>query len=289
MNTGAAGSLLASLDWVSRDVCRSSPGPSTPRGVGRRRDTLTGVAGARTCTPHARRRRDAAPAGRRRGDLRREPQHQFHERLHQALHLLRLQPRPSRGGRLPAPLAEVVRRAEEAASLAPQRCASRPACRRSSTGATTSTSRGPSPPRCPSYTSTRSRPRKFSMGRCVGNVDQGILSSEGRRLGTLPGPQPRSSIRPSAISSRAAALPSRSGSTGSRPRTRWVSGPPPRYVRAHRARRTGSGTWRCCARSRRTPAASRSRAALTDPLRGADVGLQGALPASVPMRPGSRS
>ncbi len=46
------------------------------------------------------RRRAARPASGRRGDLRRQPEHQLHERLHQALHLLRLQPRPPGGGGL---------------------------------------------------------------------------------------------------------------------------------------------------------------------------------------------
>ena len=151
MSTGAAGSLLVALDRVSRDVRailgRALDGAEVSvdeAEVARRRDR------PRPAGADARRRRAAPPARRRRRHLRRQPQHQLHQRLHQALRLLRLLPRPPRGGGLPA--ADRRGRAARAGGVGSRRharSASRPGCRRSSTAASTSTSRARSRPRCP--------------------------------------------------------------------------------------------------------------------------------------------
>ena len=109
------------LSWCNRwtlqdsswpDVCAASfsrralgagEGPRLPR---RRRAHSRGVRSPRPLhrrrpvRPGRRRQRNPPPSGRRRHQLRRHPQHQFHQRLLRRMQVLRLQRRPARPDRL---------------------------------------------------------------------------------------------------------------------------------------------------------------------------------------------
>ena len=116
--------------------------------------------------------------------------------------------------------------------------------------------------RCPTCTSTPSRPRRC----CTASTRSGLPIAEylgelqEAGLGTLPGTS--AEILDQEVRDRHRARPHHDRASGSRsspPRTRSASARPRRSCTATSRRRpTGSGTWRSCATSRRTRAASPS-------------------------------
>jgi FO synthase len=92
MSTGDAGSLDPALDASARRPRHPGPRLDGAEVSVATRECLAAPPGA-TLSAHARRRRAAPAARRRHRHLRGQPQHQLHQRLHQALRLLRLLPR----------------------------------------------------------------------------------------------------------------------------------------------------------------------------------------------------
>ena len=254
MSTGDAGdappharlglAATSAASWRARSTatrCPSTTRSSSPRAKGR---------DAPRAEPRG--RRAAAPPGRRRRHVRRQPQHQLHERLHQALHVLRVLAGPPRGGGLfPARRGDRAPRAR----------------RRGRSGATEVCIQAGLPPEA--RRPLLHRPHAARIKRALPDLHLHAFSPEEMLYGTVrsglsikdyltelrrrgsarcPGRRRRSSTRRSATSSRAAASPSTSGSRSSPRRTRSASAPRrPSCTGTSRRPRTGCGTWRCCA------------------------------------------
>ena len=288
------GAVAIALDWASRESRASWARPRRRRAVGGRRHPAGRRHGRDLAGAHPGRRRAAPPAGRRRGHLRRQPQHQLHQRLHQALQVLRVQPRPPRGGGLlPADRRGRAARASRRGSWARPRSASRPGL----------------PPKLDGWfyvdlcralkaALPELHLHAFSPEEVLYGVDPlGLPIAEyltrSRRPGSArcPAPRPRSSTRRSATSSRAGRITRRAVDRGHHHRARARH---PHdlddHVRPRRdARALDRGTWSCCATSRRTPAASPSSCRCRSSTRRRRCTASGSSPASGPARPASRS
>ena len=124
--------------WRPRAIAKGREGRRALRGRADRavrRDPARGDRG-----DAGRRRRAAGRAGRGAGDLRRQPQHQLHQRLHRRLRLLRLRPGQALARRLPGRARRTSRRGStRRSSSAPPRSACRagsiPTTRSRTTGA----------------------------------------------------------------------------------------------------------------------------------------------------------
>ena len=105
---------------------------------------LCGVEGRRPRRAPRRRRRAPPRAGRRRGRLRRQPQHQLHQRVREGVHASARSPATTAPRRATSSIGTRSCAAPSRRAIsAPPRSASRPGSRRASTGGSTSTSAAP--------------------------------------------------------------------------------------------------------------------------------------------------
>ncbi len=209
---------------------RSRSGARRDRACARRRPPDRGRAdralrGAppRSDRGHARRRRRAARrAGRRHGDVRRQPEHQLHERLRRRLRVLRLRPGPPLAGRLrgdrgrvPAPHRRSGRLRSNRDLHAGRHPPRLRACRLRPVALARQGSGSPAPP-----------PRLLAHGgplhvRALGpHARPGLrVSASSRAWGPRRAPPPRSWTTGSGRASRRTSCPSLAGSRSSRRRT----------------------------------------------------------------------